>query len=102
MESVAAFFAHPATHAFGLAFLGNVCLEAMRAVRQMERGRPAPARYRRKLFWAARFVLALGAGALAAATSAHNLLMAFYLGVSFPVVLESIVARQPPTLGGEE
>jgi len=56
-----------------------------------------PPKYSRKSFYALHFAIALIAGAIVEAYALQNLMAAFHIGVTTPILIEQL-ARQPPTM----
>jgi hypothetical protein len=83
-----------------IGFGGSLAVEVVNVCRHYERGRALPARFTKRGFWVARFVLALAAG-LVAWVYTHdspNPVLALHLGASTPVLILAF-ARVPPEEG---
>ena len=97
IEGLLGWCRQPAMQNFGIALAGSLSAEAIKIVRAYESGRRLPGRYSKLGFWFARIALAVGAGVFAGSSSSASGYLAFYIGFSFPTLLESVtVGQQEP------
>jgi hypothetical protein len=75
--------------------LGSFAIEIVTIVQTYQKLGRAPARYRSLWFWAARTTLVGIAGGLAVAFKPVSPLMAIYIGVAAPLILERLASTPP-------
>jgi len=95
--SLEEFLRHPDLRLFLFSLAGSIAVECLKIVLNYEAGKPLPSRYYRKGFWVSRIMLALMAGVFALSWRIEHYGVAFYTGVSFPMILQGAM-RNPPDL----